>query len=129
MTVDADKKLKTGSTGRTLGVRTDEIPVDDNGRILPETGGMSVSPNWRALAPWRIPKRLSSKSPGACGKNADECWRHGSGAFEIGPVNAQLFLRPNDTSHGLVEPAHEMSIAEYRSALELTRDDWVIDED
>jgi hypothetical protein len=89
---------------------------------------MSVAPEWRVLPFWRIPKRLRPKCPGASGTNQLHCWKHGEGLFEEALVTEQLLLRPDKRTHGLVEPAHEMPLADYEAALEATRDGWVIDE-
>jgi hypothetical protein len=40
-----------------------------------------------------------------------------------------LIFRPDEANpmhHGFIEPSHEMSLEEYRAALEATRDRWVI---
>jgi hypothetical protein len=126
-------KPKIGSESKMLGVRIApnphaDIPVDENGNVHPETGGMSVAPEWRSL-PWHlIPRRLHRRGRGG---NNLICWRLGAGVFEEAPLNADLALRPDPAApaeHGFVEPTHVMAIAEYQAALAGTRDDWIQDE-
>lgn len=129
-------KPRVGATAKTLGVRVapdpkPDIPVDTAGLVWPGTGGMSVAPNWRSLPGHRIPARLVDKHPSATGKNSLYCWRLGAGDFLAGPVAPDLTFRPDPNTpaqHGLVEPAQEMSLADYQAALAATRDHWVVDE-
>jgi hypothetical protein len=126
-------KPKVGSESKMLGVRITpnphaDIPVDGNGNVHPETGGMSVAPAWRKL-PWHlIPRRLDRRG---CGHDDLVCWRFGDGDFEIGNLNDDLVLRPDPNQldkHGVVEPARLMAIAEYQGALAATCDQWIKDE-
>ncbi len=85
---------KVGSGGKLLGVRlsTDppDIRVDPNGDVHPNTGGMSVAPEWRKLPSFLIPRRLKPLLPDACGSNKLVCWTMGEGRFEEGDVNSEL---------------------------------------
>jgi hypothetical protein len=56
----------------------------------------------------------------------------GSGAFTRGEVSADLALRPDggeSPKHGVVEPAREMALDDYRQALTSTQDEWTVDEE
>ena len=126
-------KPKVGTESKMLGVRVapnphPDIAVDEHGTVHPATGGMSVVPEWREL-PWHlIPRRLH---PRARGHDDLVCWRLGDGLFERNALNGDLILRPDPdmpTTHGFVEPANAMAIAEYQGALVATRDDWIRDE-
>lgn len=128
MTPDGDRP-KVGPTARTLGARVPaDIPVQD-GHVSPGTGGMSVTPSWRDLAPHRIPRRLVHLAPSAHGSNNDFCWRMGEGPFEKGAVSEDLELRPDRPPHGSVEPSATMTLDRYQAALAATQDQWQIDED
>ncbi len=131
-----------GVTANTLGVRVPpdahpDLPVNSDGTVTPRTGGMSVAPSWRLLPPWRIPRRLGTKSlgakgvQGARGSDALICWRMGVGSFAEGMINDLLLFRPDpadSTIHGVVEPAVAMPQADYQTALAATRDEWQKDE-
>jgi hypothetical protein len=121
---------RTGSNARSLGVRvpTDISPPND-GLVSPGMGGMSVSPSWRELPIYRIPRRLNHLVPGAAGNDADACWTMGTGIFENGPLTKGLNLRPDKPGHGLVEPDAVMSLAEFQDRLAGTRCKWRIEED
>jgi hypothetical protein len=128
MARDRDRP-RIGATARDLGVRVPgDIPVRD-GRVSPGTGGMSVAPAWRALPPFRIPRRLIHLAPDAAGKDEDACWRMGEGPFEEASVAESLTLRPDRPTHGVVEPSEAMPLERYQDALAATRDRWRIDED
>jgi hypothetical protein len=90
---------------------------------------MSVAPAWRALPPFRIPRRLIRLAPDAAGKDEDACWRMGEGPFEEASVAESLVLRPDKPTHGVVEPSEAMPLERYRDALAATRDRWRVDED
>jgi hypothetical protein len=129
-------KPKVGSESKMLGVRIaptprPDIPVDQAGNVHPDTGGMSVVPDWRELPYFLVPMRLKAVRPDARGSNQLTCWSLGEGLFEVGSLADKLVLRPdsNDpTAHGFVEPSDVMSIENYQEALAETQDQWVIDE-
>ena len=65
---DADGKPLAGTSGKTLGVRlppdpSADIPVQKDGTVLPQTGGMSVAPVRRDLPYFLIPRRLQKVFP------------------------------------------------------------------
>jgi hypothetical protein len=122
-----------GPTAKTLGVRippaeSADIPVDSNGNVSPNTGGMSVAPEWRTLLFYQIPKRLRHFAPGATGNDKLACWRLGESQFADGPVADGLKLRINSPKHGTIEPVEVVPIETFQADLAATRDRWVIDE-
>ncbi len=126
-------KPRVGFESKMLGVRIApnshaDIAVDENGNVHPNTGGMSVVPEWRKL-PWHlIPKRLDKRGRGPVGLI---CWRLGTGDFKDDRINEALMLRVDPNSpgkHGFVEPGRVMTIAEYQAALAATQDEWIRDE-
>jgi hypothetical protein len=135
--ISENGKPKVGTESKMLGVRiapnpNADIPVDGNGHVQPQTGGMSVRSNWRKLPYFLIPKRLRPLVPKACGSNNLVCWSIGTGPFLSGDLTNNLLFRPDPddaTVHGFVEPKDEMSIEELQDALAQTRDQWVNGED
>lgn len=111
-----------------LGVRPDDIKVDASGDVQPNSGGMSVAPEWRSLPHWRIPRRLLPRCHKATGRDELVCWRWGEGEFQDDSISSLLVLRVDAPGHGLVEPVRVVSLADYRSALADTRSDWSVDE-
>jgi len=132
MTVDGKCPL-VADTARGLGVRigggtNTDIPVDSNGNVAPNTGGMSVAPRWQDLPLHRIPRRLRNIVPSAVGNDKDACWRMGDGPFVEDAVADGLMLRPDRTAHGNVEPSETMSLVRYRGFIAATREVWEVDE-
>ncbi len=126
---------EVGPGGNLLGVRVgsdegDDIP-DEEGWVLPGTGGMSVAPTLDTLPIHRIPRRLRAKYPerfpNAVGSNQLHCWSMGEGDFVEGRIADKLALRPDPAKpkrHGFVEPEEKMSIADYEAALTATQALW-----
>jgi hypothetical protein len=117
MTADRDGGPATGPSARMLGVRPYvDISVDAGGRVLPGTGGMSVSPDDLLNLPrHRLPPRF-----GGTGK--DPAWS--ILARDLGP---DLKYRPDPTNlagHGFIEPSRVMSFDEFQRALWETRAQW-----
>lgn len=128
MTRDGEKP-RIGPSARTLGVRPSvDITPDENGLVIPQTGGMSVAPSWRELPSHRIPLRLQPIAHDAVGSDDDACWCMGSGEFVDSPVTNSLDLRREKSDHGLVEPSRTMELHDFQAALAGTRDLWRIDE-
>lgn len=104
-----------------LGVRlADRAPHNDVDALAatdPVTPGkgMSVAPSDPALLP---PLRRPA-SLGGIGKHP--VWEIDEA--ELGP---DLRFRQDTRTHGLIEPARPMTLAEYLSALVLTRDRWLL---
>lgn len=117
MAAASDGLPATGSSARTLGARpTIDVPLQPGNRVYPGTGGMSVSPD----DPHNLPRHRRPSEFGGIGR--DPVWS--VRPADLGP---ELRYRPdplNPTEHGFVEPAQEMSFANYQSALEATRPAW-----
>jgi hypothetical protein len=134
--LDDGGKPKVGSASKMLGVRVapnphPDIPVDGNGDVHPNTGGMSVAPEWRKLPDHLIPRRLKHLIPRARGRDDLVCWRLDDLEFFDGQPIGLSVLRVDPAqldNHGFIEPASLMSIAEFQSALSSTCEDWVPDE-
>ena len=123
---------QVGAEANMLGARiegaTQDIPVSHNGMVQPNTGGMSVSPTWREMPYFLVPKRLIDKFPAARGKNSLSIWKMGEGPFQAGSVAAGLTLQPDSPTHGNVEPDQTMPVNDYQQHLANTCQSWVIDE-
>lgn len=129
MFLDGESPL-VGREANRLGVRLPphprpDLPVDSTGMVVPNSGGMSVSPSVDRLPPHTIPTRLRHLFPKARGNDGMVCWRMGEGAFVDGAVSDRLYFRANSRRHGQVEPAASMPAEEYQAALAATRDQWV----
>jgi hypothetical protein len=106
----------------------DVIP-SAGGRLSVGSGGMSVAPSAAELPGHRIPGRLRARGiHKARGDDRLFVWSHGVGPFRDGPVATGLGLRLDSDSHGVVEPADDMHVDEFRRKLEATVNDWVVDE-
>ena len=129
MLSDSDKPV-VGSESKMLGVRGNgyDIPIHSDGTVSPQTGGLSVTPDWRLLPLFLIPRRLQSKLEDARGSNRLACFRLGSIPFQNATIGKLLLLRPDSAEHGTIEPSQEMQLIEFQDALAATRDLWVIDE-
>src|SRR5438046_4714758 len=106
MKKDADGLPTVEQTANGLGVRPGiDIDLDGQGNTVLNGKGMSVSPAWRVMSIFRIPKRLRDKVPGARGSNNAFCFRMGNGPFQQGNFAAGLELVPDSATHGCVKPA------------------------
>jgi hypothetical protein len=103
----------TGPTARTLGVRVGiDIPVV-GGKVLPNSGGMSVAPDRpENLHPLRRP-------PAYGGRGKDPIWW-----IRADQVGGPLQYRPDSPTHGLIEPAFAMTPDELRKSIEDTNPLW-----
>lgn len=118
MKEDSDGKPLTGRTSRTLGVRISgqyaDIPINVKNKVIPETGGMSVTPDTvRRLPKPRLPKSLG-------GEGRDPVF-----SFQVIDLPSTLALRRDKPGHALVEPSKCCLFREYEQNLQDTRDDWV----
>lgn len=105
---------EVGRSRRKLGIVPDgDIPVVD-GMVSPQTGGMSVSRG----SPFSLPDHR--RPPEFGGEGKDPVWR-----IQEHQLGGKLRLRMDSRTHGLVEPATKMCLAEYEKALEETRPSWV----
>jgi hypothetical protein len=129
MKYDEDGLPSVEPSAKGLGVRPrNDIDVDQQGNALANGKGMSVSPSWRVLPLWRIPKRLRDKVPGAMAPDSTSCFRTGTGPFQTGRFAQGLELVLDSTTHGCIAPAKPVPLAQYQGDLAATRADWRIDE-
>lgn len=111
---------EVGRSARKLGVRTPreaanpDVPAKADDEIIrPGTGGMSVAPDEPAnLPPMRRPTEL-----GGTGK--DPVWE-----IDTADLSLDLQFRQDKLTHGLIEPASEMPLSEFETALAATRTKW-----
>lgn len=106
-------KPAAGDSARTLGVRPDiDIPVDANGMVYPNTGGMSAAPSVEALPTHRKPPEF-----GGTGK--DPVWK-----IDINDLGPDLTYVPDSPQHGTVQPTRPMTLDDYQKALANTNANW-----
>ena len=121
---DADGLPHVAPAASGLGVRPNiDIDVDQQGWAVVNYKGMSVSPSWREISVFRIPKRL-----GGQGSNGTYCFKTGSGLFQQEPLAPGLALVPDSSRHGVIRPEKSVPLHEYEADLAATRPDWQIDE-
>lgn len=129
MKKDEDGLPVVGADARCLGVRHGiDISVDDEGTVITNGEGMSVSPLWRKLPLHRIPKRLGDKVAGARGPDTNHCFSAGSGIFCSGAFAAGLTLRVDRAHHGTLAPVNAVPLESYEASLAATRHLWTLDE-
>src|SRR5262249_47423529 len=109
MTPATDGLPLVGRSARALGVRTpnestnpDVTATDAADIIQPGTGGMSVAPN----DPANLPRLRRPPVLGGTGK--DPVWE-----IDTDDLGPDLQFRQDSTTHGLIEPARPMTLAEY----------------
>lgn len=103
-----------GPTARTLGVRPDDdLPVVA-AMVRPGTGGMSVAPE----PPTNLPEHRRPRSLQGSGK--DPVW-----GIPLDQLGNDLTYRQDRATHGLIEPAREMTIGAYQQALAGTAPRWL----
>lgn len=132
MLKDGERPL-VGTDDNMLGVRTAphdgaDIAVDGNGLVYPNTGGMSVSKDWRRLPALLIPGRLRAICPHARGSESYSIFRYGDGLYETGPLANDLSLSWGVKYHGTIEPAKATLLSTYQAALAVTCEQWSIAE-
>lgn len=110
-----DGGTQVGDTARTLGVRPGvDIPVDADGMLHPNSGGVSVSPS-----PNDLPSHRRPPSFGGTGK--DPVW-----SIDINNLGPDLKFVPDSPGHGTIQPSRSMTLEEYQKALFETFGKWVI---
>ena len=118
MKEDSKGKPLTGNSARTLGVRIGgkyaDILINGQGKVHPNTGGMSVTPD----TPLKLPKSRLPKSLG--GEGRDPVF-----SFPIVDLPVSLTLRSDTRYHALVEPLKSCLFQEFEQNLHGTRGDWV----
>jgi hypothetical protein len=81
------------------------MPVVGGG-VSPGTGGLSVAPD----NPMNLPEHRRPARFGGTGK--DPVW-----GIDVGDLGGDVIYRQDKPTHGLFEPAREMSIGEFQEAL------------
>jgi hypothetical protein len=95
MKKDADDKPTIGQTATTLGIRPGEVDLDAQGKVILNGKGMSVSPEWRVVQVFLIPKRLGT---GGRGSNTSHCFRRGSRAIPASPMRCRVGTRSGQSN-------------------------------
>jgi hypothetical protein len=117
MKPNEDGLPKPGWSARTLGARCNiDVPVNEDGFVEPETGGMSVSPP----PPENLPYIRRPPEYGGAGK--DPVWE-----VDTDELPEELGYRPDPErpdEHGLIEPSRRMTFEEYQRAIHGTRVLW-----
>jgi hypothetical protein len=119
MKEEADGFPAVGPSGRMLGVRPRSHPTPDvlandpNDSVLPGGGGMSVAPN----DPVHLHRHRRPSSLGGTGP--DPVWY-----IDEEDLDPELRFRQDKATHGVIEPAQPMTLAELQNALARTRALW-----
>jgi hypothetical protein len=116
MTTDPDGQPRVSPSARAIGVRQEDVLVDEEDMVDPEAGGMSVCPN----NPFNLEEHRRPAEFGGHGR--DPVWM-----IEEDVLIEGLLYRPDPddpAKHGFIEPAWRMSVEDYEELLALTRDDW-----
>lgn len=101
-------------TKNGLGVRSDDdIFPDEDGRVEPDSGGMSVCFVPEAVPPYRRPPSFGGDS------EQNSMWELDESELPDG-----LVCRATSQTHAMLEPAWEMDLREYEELLAETRDLW-----
>ncbi|RYF69384.1 MAG: hypothetical protein EOO39_17645, partial [Cytophagaceae bacterium] len=104
---------KVGGSARELGARPGvDIPIDANGNVHPNTGGISVSPSPNDLPSHRKP-------PGFGGTGKDPVWK-----INTNDLGGDLKHIPDKPGHGTIQPSRTMSFDDYQKALADTQKKW-----
>ncbi len=117
MKEDPNGKPLTGRSARKLGVRIcgprADIPIRA-GRVSPQTGGMSVTPDDPMQLPIiRLPKSLG-------GEGRDPVFY-----LQVPNLCSALNLRRDKRTHALIEPAQCCLFEEFEQNLYNTKEKWV----
>jgi hypothetical protein len=129
-----DGKPLIEATGKGLGVRGQpvngvvDVDLDQDGKVILNSKGMSVAPGWRDLPYFLISKRLKNQFPAARGPIDLCCFTMGGGSFAEGQVADGLDLKIDAPKHGVVAPQLSVPLDQYQVDLANTRDYWTIDE-
>ena len=117
MKEDSNGKPLTGRSARTLGVRICgpriDIPICA-GRVYPQTGGMSVTPD----CVMRLPKSRRPKSLGGWGR--DPVF-----SLQVSDLSSSLTLRGDKPTHALIEPSRCCLFEEFEQHLHDTKERWI----
>jgi hypothetical protein len=122
--------LGVGPTGEYADVDLDPAG-DENGDVLSNDKGLSVSADWRTLQAHQIPNQLDDGHNGACGKNMAVYVHGGStGPFAEGAVapGLEMIFKQGSGSTGVIRPVVRVPLSQYQADLQATRPNWAIDE-
>ncbi len=116
MRVEDRGSPKLGPTKRTLGaVPGEDIRVRENGSVVLEMAGISVSP----MPPENLPKHRRPREHGGTGRDP---------VFEIDtddlPRGLVYRQDPRDRAHGYICPAYQTSLERYQHLLHETQGLW-----
>lgn len=120
MQKDEDGAPVRDANSRGLGARPGtgpqtDIPVDDEGYVVPETGGLSITPeDWRRLGTrrWLLPRQLG-------GTGRHPLWGIDSSTL---PDGLYYRLDPREPyTHGFIEPVRKMPFEQYQGLLLTSR--------
>ncbi len=121
---DADGFPTVAPSASALGVRLGvDVDIDAQNQVIVNEKGMSVSPSWRSLSVFRIPKRL-----GGQGSNNTHCFKMGAGVFEQAVIAERLELIPDSDVHGVIRAIQSVPLTQYEVDLGATRTRWMIEE-
>ena len=97
---------KIEASARALGARPNtDIPIDENGMVHPNIGGISTSPS-----PYDLPEHRRPAAYGGTGK--DPVW-----SIDINDLGPDLKYVPDSPKHGTIQPTRVMTVEEYQEAL------------
>lgn len=114
MKEDTNGKPLMGRSARTLGVRICvDIPIRA-GKVYPQTGGMSVTPD----CVMRLPKSRRPKSLGGWGR--DPVF-----SLQVSDLSSSLTLRRDKPTHVLIEPSRCCLFEEFEQNLYETKEKWM----
>ena len=129
MKKDDDGLPRVEQSASGLGVRSGvDVDISHQGELIANRKGMSVSPDWRTMTIFRVPKRLRAFVSGARGSDNTYCFRSGTGPFRQGAFADGLVLEPDSPRHGVIAPIQAVPLAQYENDLAATRDGWQVDE-
>jgi len=120
MKADKNNLPLAGQTSRTLGARPGgppdgDIPILENGLVLPSSGGMSVAPNDpRHLPPHRRPRSLQ-------GNGRDPVFK-----LQVELLPESLKVRQDKSTHAMIEPSNECFFDFYQNQIHNTQSDWIL---
>lgn len=120
MKTGEDGSPEIGDSARTLGVRVGgrrpDVVVAASGFVLPENGGMSVSPP----PPENLPEHRRPEKYEGTGN--DPVWE-----IDTDYLSRDLVYRPDPKDpdrHGFIEPAKPMHIENYKALLATSQASW-----
>ncbi len=110
----SDGKPEAGRSLSTLGVRPrKDIPLDEEGMVLPSRGGMSVTPDrWQDMPPALLPRSLGGEG------------RHPLFYLYTSLLPSGLIARIDRPKHANVEPTSRCHFLDFEAEVRATRQHW-----